>query len=252
MGDKLDSTVEFPKIDPSSPYYLGSQDGPGAKISHIMLRRDNYHDWQHSMTMSLKARRKFGFIDGSIKKPTSKFDLDNWEAVHCTLVQWLRNTIDPSILDNVSYVTDASVLWAELKEQFDVVDGTKIHGLKTQLNNCKQTKGMDVTTYYGKLKTLWDSIIMHEPPFACKCGKCECDIGSAALKRLDNERLHQFFMGLDYSLYGSVRSQQFQLDPLPSLSRAYSVVVQQERLKTESNPDVSEVAAFTVPNSSID
>ncbi|XP_074282730.1 uncharacterized protein LOC141607273 [Silene latifolia] len=189
MGDKLDSTVEFPKIDPSSPYYLGSQYGPGAKISHIMLRRDNYHDWQHSMTMSLKARRKFGFIDGSIKKPTSKFDLDNWEAVHCTLVQWLRNTIDPSIIDNVSYVADASVLWAELKEQFDVVDGTKIHGLKTQLNNCKQTKG------------------------------------SAALKRLDNERLHQLFMGLDSSLYGSVRSQQFQLDPLPSLSRAYSVVV---------------------------
>ncbi|XP_074264472.1 uncharacterized protein LOC141586965 [Silene latifolia] len=210
MGDKLDSTVEFPKIDPSSPYYLGSQDGPGAKISHIMLRRDNYHDWQHSMTMSLKARHKFGFIDDSIKKPTSKFDLDNWEVVHCTLVQWLRNTIDPSILHNVSYVADASVLWAELKEQFDVVDGTKIHGLKTQLHNCKQIKGMDVTTYYGKLKSLWDALIVHEPPFACQCGKCECEIGLAALKRLDNERLHQFCMGPDSSLYDEgVRSQQF-------------------------------------------
>ncbi|XP_074278411.1 uncharacterized protein LOC141602001 [Silene latifolia] len=253
MGDKLDSTVEFPKIDPSSPYYLGSQDGPGAKISHIMLRRDNYHDWQHSMTMSLKAQRKFGFIDGSIKKPTSKFDLDNWEAVRCTLVEWLRNTIDPSILDNVSYVADASVLWLEIKEQFDVIDDTKIHGLKTQLHNCKQIKAMDVTTYYGKLTSLWDALIVHEPPFACKCGKCECEIGPAALKRLDNERLHQFFMGLDSSLYGGVRSQQFQLDPLPSLSRAYSVVVQQERLRSDPfTPDVSEVAAFAVPNSSVD
>ncbi|XP_074277644.1 uncharacterized protein LOC141601275 [Silene latifolia] len=252
MGDKLDSTVEFPKIDPSSPYYLDSQDGPGAKISHIMLCRDNYHDWQHSMTMSLKARRKFGFIDGSIKKPTSEFDLDIWEAVHCTLVQWLRNTIDPSILDNVSYVADASVLWAQLKEQFDVVDGTKIHGLKTQLHNCKQIKGMDVTSYYGKLKSLWDVLIVHEPPFACKCGKCECDIGTATLKRLDNERLHQFFMGIDSSLYGGVRSQQFQLDPLPSLSRAYSVVVQQECLRSDpTTPDVSEVAAFAALNSSV-
>ncbi|XP_074313635.1 uncharacterized protein LOC141648822 [Silene latifolia] len=141
-------------------------------------------------------------------------------------------------------------MWAELEAQFDVVDGTKIHGLKTQLHNCKQIKGMDVTTYFGKLKTIWDSLVLHEPPFACTCGKCECGIAKAALQRLDNERLHQFFMGLDSSLYGHVRSQQFQLDPLPSLSRAYSVVLQQERLRDESAPDVSEVTAFAVPNSS--
>ncbi|XP_074283919.1 uncharacterized protein LOC141608467 [Silene latifolia] len=194
--------------------------------------------------MSLKSRRKFGFVDGSIKKPTNKFDLDNWEVVHSTLVQWIRNMIDPSVLDTVSYVADAAVLWAELKAQFDVVDGTKIHSLKTQL----QIKGMDVTSYYGKMKTIWDNLVVHEPPFACKCGKCECEIGPAALQRLDNERLHQFFMGLDATLYGNVRSQQFQLDPLPSLSRAYNVVLQQERLREETTPDVSEVIAFAVPS----
>ncbi|XP_074276256.1 uncharacterized protein LOC141600007 [Silene latifolia] len=245
-GDDTNTTVSFPRIDPSSPYYLGSQDGPGAKISNIELRHDNYDAWQMSMKMSLKSRRKFGFVDGTIKKPTTQFDLENWEAVHCTIVQWIRNTISPSLLDNVTYGYDASVLWAELESQFAVVDGTKIHNLKTQLKDLKQTKGMSVTTYYGKLKSIWDSLAVHEPPFSCKCNKCECDIGKAAIQRLDNEKLHQFFMGLDTTLYGNIRSQQFQLDPLPTLNRAYNIVLQEERLRSESIPDVSDVSAFAL------
>ncbi|KAL9244619.1 hypothetical protein vseg_018380 [Gypsophila vaccaria] len=74
--------------------------------------------------MSLKSRRKFGFCDGSIKKPTDQFMLEQWEVVNCTIVQWIRHTIDPSILDSVPYVEDAASLWADLKERFAVVDGT--------------------------------------------------------------------------------------------------------------------------------
>ncbi|XP_074313434.1 uncharacterized protein LOC141648605 [Silene latifolia] len=70
----------------------------------------------------------------------------------------------------------------------------------------------------------------------------------AAIKRLDNERLHQFFMGLDPTLYGQIRSQQFQQDPLPSLNRAYNLVLQEERLRAvDVLPEVSEVAAFAMP-----
>ncbi|XP_074304320.1 uncharacterized protein LOC141639035 [Silene latifolia] len=245
-------TSTTPKLDPLSPYYLGSHDVPGAKISNIVLRRDNYDSWQKSMTFSLKARRKFGFIDGTIKKPTDAFELENWIVVNCTLVQWIRNMIDETLIDNISFPDDASVLWSEIKSQYAVVDGTMIHSLKTQLTNCKQTKGMDVTTYYGKLKTLWDAIGKHEPPFACRCGKCECGIGPAAIQRQDNERLHQFFMGLDHTLYGNIRSSQFQLDPLPALNRAYNLVLQEERLRLETHPEVSEVAIFATPHASTD
>ncbi|XP_074313526.1 uncharacterized protein LOC141648704 [Silene latifolia] len=204
------------------------------------------------MTRSLKSRRKFGFIDGSITKPTDQFGLDNWVVVNCTLCQWIMNTIDPSLLDSISYAEVASVYWAELANTFSVVDGTKIHNLKTQLHECKQTKGMDVSTYFGKLKSLWDSIVVHEPPFDYKCGKCECTINQAAIQRLDNERLHQFFMGHDPILYANVRSQQFQLDPLPSLNRAYQVILQEERLRAPAatRVDASEVMAFAIPGDS--
>ncbi|XP_074302984.1 uncharacterized protein LOC141637318 [Silene latifolia] len=200
------------------------------------------------MRMSLKSRRKFGFCDGTVKKPTDEFLLGQWEVVHCTIVSWLRATIDPSVLESVPYVEDASVMWNDLAERFAVVDGTSIHNLKTELGECRQKKGMSVTQDYGKLKSLWDAISVHEPPFACECGKCTCEISAKAIKRLDNERLHQFFMGLDRSLYGPLRNQQFQLDPLPSLNRGYHAALQAERLLQDDAPaDVTDVVAFAVP-----
>ncbi|XP_074305065.1 uncharacterized protein LOC141639995 [Silene latifolia] len=237
------------KIDPLSPFSLANQEGPGQTITHIKLRPDNYEEWCRSMRMSLKSRRKFGFCDGTITKPTDEFLADQWVVVHCTIVQWIMHSIDPCIRDSISYTEDASLLWQELAERFSVIDGSKIHALKAQLNDCKQTKGMSVTTYYGNLKVLWDAIASHEPPFACKCGHCTCGISQAALARQDSERLHKFLMGLDASLYGAIRSHQLALDPLPSLNRAYQVVLQEERLHASSVTDFvdpSEIMACAV------
>ncbi|XP_074271711.1 uncharacterized protein LOC141595648 [Silene latifolia] len=204
--------------------------------------------------MSLKSRRKFGFCDGTVKKPTDQFMLEQWEVVNCTIVQWLLNTIDPSVLTSVPYVEEAAALWFDLEERFAVVDGTSLHALKTALGNCKQAKGIAVTAYYGQLKSLWDELVVREPPFARKCGRCLCDISSQAIQRLDNERLHQYFMGLDISLHGNLRTQQFQLEPLPTLNRGYHVALQVECLLGEasslpSSQKVPDVMVYAVPGS---
>ncbi|XP_074266818.1 uncharacterized protein LOC141590106 [Silene latifolia] len=246
-----DDVAPPPKIDPLSPFSLANQEGPGQSITHVKLRSDNYDEWSRSMRRSLKSRRKFGFCDGSIKKPTDDFMLGQWEVVHCTVVQWILNSIDPSILDSVSDPEDARVLWLELADQYAVVDGAKIHNLKTQLHECRQTKGMSVTTYYGNLKTLWDALVAQEPPFSCNTAGCDCGVTKAALARQDTERLHQFLMGLDKSLYGPIRNHQLALDPLPSLSRVYHAVLQEERLLAApiATPEVSDVMAFSVRGS---
>ncbi|XP_074300299.1 uncharacterized protein LOC141631539 [Silene latifolia] len=230
-GDDVISTAHISgnsdtheKIDPLSPFFLGSHDIPGITISQVKLTSNNYEDWSRSMRMSLKSRRKFGFCDGTIKKPTDKLLLEQWEIFNCITVQWLRNTIDSSALESVPYVEDAAALWGDLEERFSVVDGTLIHSLKTELVNCKQTKGMSVTTYYGKLKSLWDALAVHEPPFACKCGRWLCNIAPQAIKRLDNERLPLFF-------------------------RALIALYMAERLLGEASPspDVLDIVAFAVP-----
>ncbi|XP_074267123.1 uncharacterized protein LOC141590428 [Silene latifolia] len=241
------------KIDSMSPFYLGSHDLPGQSITHVHLRSDNYEEWSRSMRQSLKSRRKFGFVDGSIPKPTTDLLLDQWEVIHATLVQWIMHSIDPSVKSSVSYFEDARLLWDDLKERFATIDGSKIHGLKSQLHDCSQSKGMSVTTYFGNLKTLWDAIANHEPIFNCSYGKCTCGITKDALTRQDSERLHKFLMGLDLSIYTNIRSHILSLDPLPSLNRAFQLVLQEERLRTDGTAtggaDTSEVMAFAVRHS---
>ncbi|CAA0832896.1 Unknown protein [Striga hermonthica] len=53
-------------------------------------------------------------------------------------------------------------------------------------------------------------------------------------KHRETERLHQFLMGLNSYLYGSVRSNLLSTDPLPTLERAYSRVVEEERLRSSA------------------
>ncbi|XP_074297648.1 uncharacterized protein LOC141628396 [Silene latifolia] len=226
------NTSSTKTIDVLSPYYLGSHDVPSLSITHVLLRSDNYEEWSRSVKQSLKSRRKYGFVDGSIKQPTDEFLLDQWVVVNCTLVQWLMRSIDSSIKHSISYFEEARLLWDDLAERFSSVDGAKIHGLKARLHDCIQTKGMSVTDYFGQLKTLWDDIAAHEPVFACTCGNCTCEITKNALARQDSERLHKFLMGLDLSIYANIRSHILALDPLPPLNRASQMVLQEERLRT--------------------
>ncbi|XP_074318034.1 uncharacterized protein LOC141654819 [Silene latifolia] len=140
-------------------------------------------------------------------------------------------TIDPSIKHGISYFEDAQSLWDDLAERFSTVDGSKIHALKSELHDCKQAKGMSVTTYFGNLKVLWDALKKSRTPFACKCGRCTCGIAKDALARQDTERLHKFLMGLDRSVYSNLRSQLLSLETLPTLNRAFQLTLQEERLQ---------------------
>ena len=50
-------------------------------------------------------------------------------------------------------------------------------------------------------------------------------------KKCEEERVHQFLMGLDEEGYGIVRSNILSTEPLSNLKRAYAMVVQQERMR---------------------
>ncbi|MCI56293.1 receptor-like serine/threonine kinase, partial [Trifolium medium] len=52
-----------------SPYDLNSNDNPGSVIMQVQLRGENYDEWSRAVKTSLRARRKWGFIDGTIKNP---------------------------------------------------------------------------------------------------------------------------------------------------------------------------------------
>lgn len=53
-------------VTTSSPYFLGSSDQPGNMITHVIFSCENCVAWARAMSLLLRARRKYGFMDGSI------------------------------------------------------------------------------------------------------------------------------------------------------------------------------------------
>lgn len=94
------------KIEPTSPFYLGSRDQPGNFITHVILKGDNYLAWIRSITLSLKARRKFLFMDGTLKKPIEKKKMIDWETVNSMLVSWMLISMDPKHAASIPYHHD--------------------------------------------------------------------------------------------------------------------------------------------------
>ncbi|XP_072087400.1 uncharacterized protein [Arachis hypogaea] len=115
------------------------------------------------------------------------------------------------------YAENAKDLWDDIEERFSMVNGPRSQQLKAELAECKQ-HGIAMGSYYGKLKTIWDELANYEKIPNCTCGGCKCNIGVLLEKRKQEERVHQFLMGLDDVSYGIVRSNILATDPFPSLN----------------------------------
>ncbi|KAL9241264.1 hypothetical protein vseg_015395 [Gypsophila vaccaria] len=240
------------KIDSSSPFYTALHDRPGDFITPVRLKLNNYDEWSHAIRLALRARRKFGFLDGTIKSPTPPATKADWETVHSMLVSWLSNTIDPEVKSLLPRYEDAKRLWDDLSERFNVVNGPRIQQLKSDINDCSQTNTMSVAVYFSKLSMLWDELDKHEPLISCSCGKCECDVGKQHAARRDSDRVHRFLLGLESKSYGHLRSNLLSHDPLPNLNRAFQAISQEERVRgmDRTKEPISEVTGFSVRSSS--
>lgn len=220
-----------PKIEINHPFYLGAHDRPGDLITPIRLKLDNFDTWSHSIFVALSSRRKFGFLDGTITAVVPPTTKEDWVVVHCMLVSWLMNTIDPEVKSMLSNYDNAKRLWDDLHERFCVVNGPQIQRLKSQINKCEQSKTMSVAIYFGKLKVLWDELANFQPSITCKCGKCSCAVCKQHEKRREDDMLQQFLLGLYSEYYAQIRSNILAQDPLPSLNKAYQQVSQEELVR---------------------
>ncbi|CAM8998803.1 unnamed protein product [Rhodiola kirilowii] len=206
-----------------SPFFLATTDRPGDLITTVQLKGENYEEWSKHVRNALRTKRKLGFVDGTIQKPTEAAEVEQWEVVNSMLVAWIMNTIEPSVRSSISMVEDVKTLWDDLQLLFSVGNGARVQELKADIANCKQN-GDSVMIYYGRLKKLWDELAVYKPIRSCECGKL-----SALLQQdQDEDRLHSFLMGLD-SQFGTIRSTLTAIEPLPKLAIAYQRVIREER-----------------------
>ena len=116
MGDTSTDTSSTtnptpPNVIDASPYYLASSDNPGSLITSVLFTHENYSEWSTELRNSLQAKRKTGFIDGTIVKPETEPDLSRWLATNSMIVGWIRTSIDSKVRSTVTHVPEAYKLW---------------------------------------------------------------------------------------------------------------------------------------------
>ncbi|CAH9088562.1 unnamed protein product [Cuscuta europaea] len=181
--------------DPESPYFLSKSDYPDMNICGLTLKGEGkYREWSVAMKNALRAKWKTVFIDGTIKRPTTnKDDLEDWLQVNSMMVGWIMTAADPSLRSNLTYMESAYDLWTDLAERFAVGDSMRIYELKDAIRGCKQNRE-SVTSYFGRLKTLWDDYEGYRNIPKCTCGGCTCGLNKAYQKQLESEKTQKFLL----------------------------------------------------------
>ncbi|KAJ9187744.1 hypothetical protein P3X46_003166, partial [Hevea brasiliensis] len=161
------------------------------------------------MTMALQSKNKVRFIDGTLK-----------------IILWIDT---------------AAEVWKDLKDRFSQGDIFHISDLQEEIYSFRQ-RDLLVTDYFTQLKTMWDELENFRRIPNCTCaGQCECNALTTIRMYRENHYVIKFLKGLNEQ-FNTVRSQIMLNDPLPSINRVFSLVVQQERQLMLGN--ITESKAF--------
>lgn len=69
--------------------------------------------------MALLAKNKYGFVDGTIKRPElSDPKVSQWERCNKMVYSWILNSVCSDIANSVMYAETAREVWIELGDRF--------------------------------------------------------------------------------------------------------------------------------------
>ncbi|KAM2148308.1 hypothetical protein ACFX1Q_004939 [Malus domestica] len=231
--------------NPNHPLYLHHSDQPGAILVPQPLVEDNYNTWVQSMSMALTVKNKLGFVDGTINKPSEDNfeELQQWNRCNNLVKTWLLGSMSKEISGSVINYKDARQMWTDLQERFSHVNIVQLFHVENEIHDCVQSN-MSVSSYFTKLKSLWD-----ERDTLCSIPACSCGTKNEMNSYVETQKTMKFLMGLNES-YATVRSNTLLLEPLLTMNKAYALVIRHERQAEVSNGKSTqlETAVFAVKN----
>ena len=218
-----------PMEDPRSPFFLHHGESPGAILVTQLLTEDNYPNWARAMLMALDAKSKLGFVDGSITYSMAITPLEKiaWSKNNSMISSWIMNSVSPHITASVIYRNTAMEVWNSLRNRFSQANGPRISQLQKMISAIMQGDAT-VTTYFTNLQASWDQLLNRRPLPSCSCGRCVCGVNDKITLFNYQDTLMQFLNGLNEA-FSQVRTQILMMEPSPSIDKAFSLVIQEER-----------------------
>ncbi|KAF1869329.1 hypothetical protein Lal_00018422, partial [Lupinus albus] len=215
---------------PTSPYFIHPSENPGAALVSTHLNEENYHSWSRAMVMSLKMKNKLPFVDGSLPRPMEDDQtFKAWDRCNDLVVSWLFQFMDASIVQSVMWMETGLEIWKDLCEMYYQGDIYRISELLGEIHTYKQGN-LSIGSYYTHIKGLWqelDNFRPIPPPYLAH-NRCDCGLASIVRTYRENDYVICFLKGLN-DQYENVRSQIMLIDPIPSITKAFSLLTQQER-----------------------
>ena len=195
-------------------------------------------------------KNRLDFVNGECKRPDLEMpQYDQWERCNNIVTSWILNSLVKEITDSVEYVNDSTELWSELEDRYDQTNEAKIYQIQRKINDLSQGT-LDVTTYYTRMKRLWEELSTLHVKSQCKCYNCGAK--ENVFRAEQEKRLTQFLMGLSET-YTIIRGNILMMNPLQSLAQTLSLLVQDEK-QQKIKPDTQlfmESTAFNVGDSRI-
>jgi len=231
-----------------SPFFLHSSDHLGLNIVSHVLDGTSYNNWSIAMRMSLDAKNKLSFVDGSLPRPdVSDRMFRIWSRCNSMVKTWLLNVVSKEIYDSILYYEDAVEMWNDLFSRFRVSNLPRKYQLEQSIHTLKQ-RNLDLSTYYTKKKTLWVQLANTR---VLTVRKCNCDHVKELLEEAETSRIIQFLMGLNDN-FAHIRGQILNMKPRPGLTEIYNMLDQDESQRLVGSTPLSNLtAAFQVQASPV-
>nr|GEX82768.1 hypothetical protein [Tanacetum cinerariifolium] len=204
--------VSISNLDAGNPLYVHNSDNSSSVlVPFMLLGTENYRIWNNAMKLTLQARNKYGFVDGTCLK-------DSYADSDVLCAQWNR--------------CNAMVLtWFMIVVSSDVYMGLVYSENAVNKIRCVKQGGSTVADYYHKMNSLWRELnaITKVPKCVCPV-KCSCAASTELALPQQLMKLMQFLMGLD-ECYQPVRTALLTRDPLPNVKDAYATISREESHK---------------------
>ncbi|XP_015072753.1 uncharacterized protein LOC107016969 [Solanum pennellii] len=227
VESNVGSSVPPPSFDVGSQLYIHPSDSAGAVLVPVPFDGIGFSSWKRGVLRSLSVKNKLGFINGECLKPSSTSpNYCQWERCDAMVTSWILNSLSKDIADSVEYVFDSLELWNELKDRYDQTNGAKLYQIQKEINDLSRGS-LDITSYYTKMKKLWEELNNLCVKNQCSC-LCTCGAKDTVYKAEQDRRLIQFLVGLNEA-YTIIRGSILMMKPLPSMGQAFALLIQEEK-----------------------
>lgn len=217
--------------DMANPLFLHPSDSPSAIQIEKLQGSADYRAWKRSMEINLASKRKLGFVQGTVIKPTDSVQAELWELCNNMVIAWLTHNVSSSIMKSVMFMTSARDIWLNLEKRFALTNGSRKYKINKDLYDLKQ-QSTSVNDYYTAVRSLWEELdTLTTLPLVTSPTEEVKNLLIAIAQQQEETKLFQFLNDLD-EIYNAQRSHFLLLDPLPSVETV-SAALQQEEAQRE-------------------